>query len=194
MISDCAAVILAGGQGRRLGGCVKPLLEIDGRRIIDRQLEVLRRVAAPIALSVRDQNAALTELQLPLVRDDDRYQGPLGGIAAALAWSPQPWLLVVAGDMPLLAADVLHLLGQHRAGVELVCPEAGGSLQPLCALYSRRCLTRARALLAAGQRSVQALVTDPSLRTAVLSERQLRVADADLSFLTNLNTPQDLPC
>ena len=103
-----AAVILAGGRGERLGGVNKALLEIGGRRLIDRALAVVRG-CDPIVLSV---GRADFELEGPIHVADlaSDYAGPLTGVAAAVAQlldDPPELLLSLAVDTPFFPADFL---------------------------------------------------------------------------------------
>ena len=185
---ELAAVINAGGRGTRLGGAQKALLEVDGARIVDRQLAVLRQLARDVAIVAADP-APFASLGLPVLADDvdDAGCGPIAGIAAALAWSPAPRVLVVACDMPLLAVAPLAALARIDPDAAAVAPEVDGRPEPLCAIYARRCLSSARSLLAAGERKAARLLD--VVDAVRVNARQL---DPTLQFLFNVNTTADL--
>ena len=182
-----AAAILCGGRGERLGGVVKPHLEIGGARILDRALAVLRPLFDDIAI-VSDDAAPYADAGLPVVADEQPGLGPLGGIAAALAWSPHARVFVVAGDMPFLDARAIELL-LTRPGAA-VAPRVGGHAEPLHAVYHRDCLPFIRARLRSGDVKTAALLDEVGAQ--YVGEDALRELDRELRFLTNVNTPSDL--
>src|SRR5262249_10036880 len=110
--SRCAAAILAGGRGTRMGGRTKAFLSIEGRRIIDRQLEVLRPLFGEIWISA-NMKEPFAELGLPIVADAVADSGPLGGILAVLEATDAPRVFFVASDMPFILSDAVRLLAFH---------------------------------------------------------------------------------
>jgi molybdopterin-guanine dinucleotide biosynthesis protein A len=192
-MADVAAAIIAGGAGRRLGGRVKALIEIEGATVLDRQLAVLAPRCAAIAISANDP-APFHGRGLPVIADPRPGLGPLAGIAAALAWCPAPYLLVVAGDMPYLEPGVIDLLLAHRGpGTDAVVPFLAGLPEPLLALYARACLPVAERRLAAGQYKAAGLALDPALSVRRVDEAALRAVDMHLRCFTNINALADLP-
>ena len=181
---SAAAAILAGGRARRYGGRIKAHLIVEGRRILDRQLEVLRLLFSDIALCANDP-APYADTGLPVLPDATAGCGPLAGIASALAWTPRPRVFVVACDMPFLEAAAIELL-LARAG-ELVVPVVGGRPEPLHAVYHRDLLARVQARLSAGRRRAAGLIDDA--RATLVDEPTLRAVDPELRFLVNLNEP-----
>ena len=167
--AELTACILAGGRARRMGGAVKPLLEVDGATILARQRAVLAPRAREIILAVAAPGAGLAD-DLREVIDGAPAAGPLAGIVAALAAIDTPWLLAVAGDMPHLAPAVLDLLIAHaRADVDAVAARVGGWPEPLCALWHRR-----------------------ALPVAWVDEAAVRAVDPALACFTNVNRADDL--
>lgn len=196
MTGDAAlsVAILAGGGGRRLGGVQKPLLEIGGATILERQLAALAPLAAAVAVLAPDPEP-LKVAGLAAVRDLPGATGPLAGIAAALRWSPAPWLLAVAGDMPFVSAAAVAALFERSAGADLVAPEVAGRLQPLFALYRVAATADAAAELAAagaGPRALFAAAAERGLRAAIVDEAALRARLGDLRALLGVNTPSEL--
>lgn len=186
--SDVTALILAGGRATRLGGVVKPLLDVGGRTILARLeaalegqvAEVWISAAAPIAWSSRR-----------VILDDVDGAGPLAGVAAGRAACTTPWLLVLGGDMPQVTPAVLALLRAHaHPGIDAVAPRVGGHAEPLLALYGPACLDAARARLAAGRLRLGGVLDD--VRVAWIDEASLRAVDPGLASLVGVNEPADL--
>lgn len=188
----CTAAILAGGAGRRLGGLIKPLISIGGRRIIDRQLTALRPVVDTIALVTTPHAdlAGLDELGLPIWEDERPSLGPLGGILTALVNSQAASTLIVAGDMPFLTATFLrHLIEMARGSADAVIPRTAAGYQPLCGVYRRRCIAAIRRRLDVGALTVTQLLSD--LRVREIGETELARLDPGGTLFFNVNTPAD---
>jgi molybdopterin-guanine dinucleotide biosynthesis protein A len=190
--ADAAAVVIAGGKASRMGGRVKALMEIDGRTVLSRMLEVLSPRFAAIAISANDPTP-YHHTGLPVLPDQVLGQGPLAGLAAALRWCRRPYLLAVAGDMPYPDPRLIDLLLSRRAPrVDIIAPFVGDRPEPLFALYSRRVLPAVEQRLASGRLDARGLVTDEGLRLTRVYEPELRAIDPTLRCLTNLNVAADL--
>jgi len=190
-VTRVAAAIVAGGSARRLGGVVKPLLVVEGRRIIDRQLDVLRPLFARVVIVANDP-APFAELEIPVIPDRvGPGRGPLAGIDAALAWLPPEAdaVVCVAGDMPFLAPAILRALRDARPAAA-VAPRPRGRVEPLCARYGRALAPAIAAAITAGQLAVHALLARPGV--AFLDDDELGALDPTLRSFANVNTPDDL--
>ena len=183
-----SALILAGGKATRLGGVAKHEIVVEGRTIFERQVAVLAPRVAEIVVSCATPIARYRTVVDAIVDG-----GPLAGIAAGLEVVTTPWLLVVAGDMPFLGADLIELMIARR-GDDGVGIELAGLPQPLCCVL--RCEVARPALarmLATGQRKASRLLTDAGLRMRWLAETDLTGIDRVQRALANVNTFRDLP-
>jgi molybdopterin-guanine dinucleotide biosynthesis protein A len=184
---EVTLAIIAGGQGRRLSGVPKGLLQVEGRTVLERLLELGPRFGD--VLLVANAPAPYARFGLRTVADVVRDKGAPGGVHAALVASRTPWVVAVACDMPFVSPEALGvLLGAREDGVEAVCFEVAGRLEPLLAVY------RSSLAPAWGE----ALAEDPSLRellsrfqARLLPEEALRAVDPGLRALVNVNTPED---
>lgn len=180
-----AAAILTGGRASRLGGTRKATLTIGGHRIIDRQLDVLRRIADPV-FAVASQ-AAPADADIHIVRDRYPDHGALGGIFTAIAESPHDRTLVVACDMPFLNAPLLTYMAGLDA--DLVIPRTARGLEPLCAVYSKACLEPIRSRLERGE--LEASVLPERVKVVEVGPEVLAAHDPDGLLFINVNTPHD---
>lgn len=112
-----------------MGGVNKALIEVEGRRILDRQLEVLLPLFDEVLLVVAGA-AGWNEPRARVIVDRRPGMGPLAGLEAALAEGD---VFAVACDMPYLDADVVR---QIAAGPGTIVPRVEGVPQPLHARYS----------------------------------------------------------
>lgn len=132
-----AAVVLAGGAGRRLGGAAKPVLPVAGTPMLHRVLAAVagadpRVVVGPDRLPV-PAGVARTQEQPP-------GGGPVPAIAAGLALVPDrvPDLVLLAADLPLLTASAVRRLldAAARPGRDgAVFMDSAGRPQWLCGAW-----------------------------------------------------------
>jgi molybdopterin-guanine dinucleotide biosynthesis protein A len=185
----CAAAILAGGKAMRMGGRQKAFLTLEGRRIIDRQLEVLRAVFGEIWISANDPEA-FVDVGLPVVPDLVDHVGPLGGLLAVIEASFADRIFVVACDMPFIVPDAVRLVAHHPDAATVVVPVVDGRPEPLFARYGKAAAPAIRSRLAGGDRKTTSFHADVGVR--VVTEEELRAVDPTLQSLINVNRPEDL--
>jgi len=78
-------VILAGGQGRRMGGSDKALMTFRGRPLIEHVIDGLAPQVSQIILNINRNHAQFNQYGYPLISDtQDQYQGPLIGMMSVL--------------------------------------------------------------------------------------------------------------
>jgi molybdopterin-guanine dinucleotide biosynthesis protein A len=188
------AAIIAGGQGRRMGGPTtnKGALLVAGRSILDRQLELLTPRFSRILL-ITNQDVMARSALVTVVKDRVAPGlGPLAGIDAALsALLPDERAVVcLGGDMPLLSGALLDLLRDTEPAAEALVPRVRGHAEPLLARYTRACAPTIAAALASG--ALKAADVLERLATRWLDEPRLRAVDPTLASFENANTPDDL--
>jgi molybdopterin-guanine dinucleotide biosynthesis protein A len=186
------ALVLAGGQGRRMGGAPKVLRELRGTSLL---AEVLRRIAPQVAavlVSSNDPAVRAACAPYPVLADAlPGFAGPLAGILAGLEYAQAPpsrWLLSIAADTPWFPDDLAARL-QHaaeHAGAEVAVACSGGVAHPVFALWAPALAGRLRqALVDGGERGVQRF--QAGCRRV---EVDWPVVPRDPFF--NINTPEDL--
>jgi len=117
-MNDCICVILAGGLARRMGGGDKPLIEIDGRPILQQVIDRLRPQCASLAINANGDPARFSVFGLPVIADSiSGSVGPLAGVLAGMDFghdSGADHVLSAPGDTPFLPADLLSRLRAAR--------------------------------------------------------------------------------
>jgi molybdopterin-guanine dinucleotide biosynthesis protein A len=182
MARDACAVVLAGGESRRFGSD-KALAQFRGEPLIARVVRTLREAGfAQVAIAAKE-TTRYAELApaAELFADARTIQTPLAGLEAALRGSRHALVFACAADMPFAAdAALIDALTAAVAGHDAAVPHAGGSLQPLCALWRRGpCLLAAEELLA-GLRPVGPRAILPLVRAVKLDWADIRpFLDAD---------------
>lgn len=188
MKDDVTAFVLAGGQSTRMGR-EKAMLELGGRTLLERALQLALTVAAEaIVVGSRGE----FERYGRLLEDVYPGQGPLGGIHAALWASPTDLNLILAVDTPFLEARFLEfLVAQAReSGAVVTVPRTADGFHPLAAVYRRAFRETAEQALAEGRNKIDALFAE--VETRVLEEEELRRLAFAPAIFENLNTPEEL--
>lgn len=166
-------------------GVDKALIDIAGRPLALRVADEAARHCGTVSL-VGDP-ARYEALGLPVISDTFPGRGPLAGIEAALAATAVDWNLVTACDMPALGSGVIEQLFELCAD-GAVPRYDDGRMEPLCAVYHRRCHAAIRAVLESGVRKVTEALR--RLEADGFAIRYLRVANE--GPFANLNTPEDV--
>jgi molybdopterin-guanine dinucleotide biosynthesis protein A len=172
-----------------MGGRPKALLELGGRRIIDRVVDVVRSVTDE-ALIVTNTPELYGSLGLPMVPDAFPDHGSLGGIYTGLAAAPGDAAFTVACDMPFLLPAVARLVLERAAEADVVVPRVGAQLETLHACYAKTCLGPMESRLRARHLKIVGFFDD--VRVVVVPEEAVaRLRDPEIVFM-NVNTPEEL--
>ncbi|BBY41876.1 molybdenum cofactor guanylyltransferase [Mycolicibacterium celeriflavum] len=180
-----AAVILAGGASRRMGRD-KATLPYEGTTLVQRMVDILKPRCAPVFV-IAAPGQALPALDAEILRDEARGVGPLlatGRGLRAAAEAGSALAFVAAVDMPLLTVELIDELAgpAERLGADVVLPWDGRD-HYLAGVYRTALAGRVAELVAAGERSMRALVQRVDTQRIVMTEQ---------AALTNVNTAADL--
>ena len=138
------AVVLTGGSGSRMGGVDKASIELDGVTLLERALAAT--VTAVEVVVVGDQ--VPTSRPVTWTREDPRGGGPAAGLLAGIDrfLRPPDLVAVLAVDMPLVGPGTFaRLVGSLEPAYDgALLVDADGRRQPLCGVYRRTALERAR--------------------------------------------------
>jgi len=132
-------VIQAGGRSVRMGGRPKALIELGGRRIIERVRDVLLPLVHD-ALIVTNTPDLYAFLGLSMVADVYPDHGSLGGIYTGLKAAAGDAAFTVACDMPFLYPEVVRLVIARAGEGDVVVPRVGAQHETMHAAYAKACL------------------------------------------------------
>jgi molybdenum cofactor guanylyltransferase len=100
-------VILAGGQGTRIGGG-KALQNLRGRPLIDWVFAAISPQSAEVLVSANEDPAAFAHLGCAVIADSlPGHAGPLAGLQAAMQHAIREWVASVPCDTPFLPHDLI---------------------------------------------------------------------------------------
>lgn len=186
MIADCTAIILAGGDSRRMGSDKANLL-LGGQTLLQRVIATMHGIFPYVIVSVRQLRP---EIDLPQVCDECSNAGPLAGLASGLGHITTPWAFVVACDMPFVEPAMIGLLAKRRSTYQAVVPVVQGHPQPLAAFYAGSCLDAMRESLSKHDKSLRGVLQ--MLDVCYVDQAGLLEADPRLRSFFDLDTPQDV--
>ena len=185
-------LVLAGGQGSRMGDADKPLREVCGRPLLAHVLSRFGQTPATTLLSVNADPDRYRSFGATLLPDIIAGSpGPLAGILAGLEWLASRGcdldLLVVPADTPFLPPDLLSRLRDAKVscGLPLACASSGGRLHPAAGLWCAGHAPFARDALASGEHRLGRV-----MQAAGLAVAEFGVKPVDPFF--NVNTQEDL--
>ncbi len=185
-VADITAVILAGGQGRRLGGEDKGLLELNGRPLVDRLIEQLEQQSVAILINANRNVSRYAAWGYPVIADRlDDYQGPLAGFASAMSAVETDFILTLPCDGPRLCEDYVDrfVAAQTRSGAPILVAHDGERLQPVHALVRVDLLPDLQDFLAGGERKIDRWYARHDFGKIDFSDRS--------AMFRNINTPAD---
>jgi molybdenum cofactor guanylyltransferase len=187
--NDLTAVLLAGGESRRMG-MDKATFLFRGKPLWQVQLETLQKLKPKeIFVSARIDPQWRPD-DVVFVADVPPSRGPLSGLAASLNRMSTSHLLALAIDMPWMSNRYLEFLCAQIEAGRGVLPKIGDRAEPLAAIYPRKALGEFRDALMGTDFSLQTLIRH-QVESGKLHE--IPVTDRERRFFLNVNEVSDLP-
>lgn len=157
MNAEITGVVLAGGQGRRMGGVDKGLQSLAGKPMVAWVVERLAPQVGPLLINANQNRERYAALGFPVLPDAIAgFAGPLAGLHAALSAANTPLVVTAPCDSPFLPADLVARLqaGLIDAGAELAVARTFDQPHPVFCLCRRDLLPHLQAYLQAGGRKI----------------------------------------
>ena len=195
LLTDPVAVIIAGGQSRRMGGIEKCLVKLADTSPLEIVIERLRGQVEHIAINNNGDPSWFKQFRLPVIPDTHFPQaGPLAGVVNSLSWmqSQYPsahWLLTIPGDTPFIPLDLAQRLVDlaEQRKTDVFYATCGQDRHYLTALWSTSIFTQLMSFLEAGGRSVNRFLAGQNTETVAFN-----LSDEGDDPFFNINTPEDL--
>lgn len=198
-LNDAAALVLAGGRGKRVGG-TKLFLSLEGSPMIEKVLSLAMLLFPQVILSCRGEDTStFSRIFAPLfpahalkiVADRREGLGPLEGISLGLASSDLPWVFVVGCDMPMVQESVVRFMASRRdPKKDAVIARLGGLVEPLHAFYHKRCVSAVDDSISKGERRLSSFL--PRISAVNIEEKDISHIPGFRRSFMNINTPDDM--
>ena len=184
---NLSAVILAGGQGSRMGYSDKGLMMLAGHPLIEHVVDRIAPQVATVWINANQNLPAYQKYGYQVISDENKdFMGPLAGMASALHHVQTPYLLVCPCDTPSpptdLAQRLYKTLMEHDA--EIAVASDGKRIHPVFCLMKTSLSSSLSEQLAQGERKIDRWFD--KLKTVYCDFGDQ--ADA----FRNINTPEEL--
>jgi len=187
MTISISAVILAGGQAKRMGGVDKGLQTLHGKQLFQFIYDRLHSQVEHISVNANRNQAIYAVAGLPVFGDNiEGFQGPLSGILTALERSETDFVLFVPCDSPFFPDNLLEKLKSAVVfhGVSIAYVHDGEREHPTFCLMARSLKEKLAAYLAAGERRMLQFMRQNGAVSVDFSENK--------AAFTNINTLDEL--
>ena len=167
----------------------KAFLEIDGIPIIYRIYNLFEKIFDEIII-VAQQKELFEDLKAKIYTDFLPDRGALMGLYTGLFYSSSQYSFCVACDMPFLNKTLIQYLIDQAQADDAVVPKTADGLQPLHAIYSKKCLGPINKVIEMGKNKI--IDFYPMIRIKILQEKDFLKYDPTKCSFVNINTPDDL--
>ena len=190
MTQPYTGVILSGGLSTRFNGRNKAFIRVGGRRVLDRLYAIFSELFNEIILVTNDP-MQFVEWDLTIVTDIFPVRSSLTGIHTGLFYMKNQFAFFSACDTPFLEKGLVELLLENiDRNKDIIMPETSAGMEPLCAIYSKRCLDTAEHHIKQNKFKIQRALGNH--RLIKIPETVLRSKDPELTSFFNINSPEDL--
>ena len=182
-------VILAGGQGRRMGGVEKGLVEFLGKPLVSHIIQRLSPQVGEILISANREIDTYSALGYPVISDAiEGFAGPLAGLHKGMMEARHPYVMTVPCDTPLISMSLAGRLmqGMTKCDADVAVAKTGTQPHPVFCLCRRTLLPHLEDYLQRGRRKFEDWYS--SLETV-----EVLFNDQPQAFI-NINTREELLC
>ena len=188
---EAGAIVLVGGRSSRMGQ-PKAALDFGGVPLLTRIVIELKSRFDEIVIVAAPRSESQPPIEIPglkIVHDETAFGGPLDALRRGLDALDHEIAFACACDLPLLSSEVAMRLVAMLDDFDGVIPEIAGMLQPLHAVYRKRCARAIQSLASSGEKRL--LASSHVINAKKVDESVLREIDPELLSFFNVNTPDD---
>jgi molybdopterin-guanine dinucleotide biosynthesis protein A len=150
-------IVLAGGQGRRMGGVDKGLQPLRGKPMVQWVLDRLAPQVDEIVINANQNRETYAKLGHRVIADDIAgFAGPLAGLHAGMKAAKHPLVVTVPCDSPFLPMDLVFRLNAALGENDLAVAKTGDQPHPVFSLAKRDLLKNLESFLVQGGRKIDA--------------------------------------
>ncbi|GAB7564694.1 molybdenum cofactor guanylyltransferase [Methylobacillus methanolivorans] len=180
-------IVLAGGQGKRMGGADKGLVEFNDQPMIKHVLQRLAPQVNEILINANREIDRYQQLGYRVIADEiGDFAGPLAGLHAGMLHAQHPYILTTPCDSPLLPSSLAKRLMNAliERDADIAVAKTGKQAHPVFCLCRRSLLPNLEQFLQRGERKMADWI-------AQLDSTDVSFTDQAQAF-ANINTPEEL--
>jgi molybdopterin-guanine dinucleotide biosynthesis protein A len=181
-------VILAGGKSIRMGKN-KAFIQVEGIPIIERIHNLFRELFREVII-VTNEKDLFSNFNSKIYSDLIPGKGALGGLYTGIVVSSFYYSFCVACDMPFIKRSLVQHLIQNVANEDVIVPRTKDGLQPLHAIYSKKCIGPIRKSIEEGKSKIIDIYDQVSVK--IVDEKEFLCFDPGRESFINVNTPEEL--
>ncbi len=192
-MENISAIVLSGGLNTRMGGKNKSFLPIGKETFLQRIISILKSSCKDIIIATKcpkEYSDFKLDQEIKVVKDSFNKRTPLSGIHAGLCSCSCEYAFVVGCDMPFIKKGVIELLREKiEKDFLIIVPKQGIHYQPLCAIYSKGCISHIENLIKLEKFKVGELFKRVKIKE--VDEKEFIKVDPTLKSFININTEED---
>ena len=136
------AMIMLGGQSKRMGGGIKSLMEFNNKVIFERIFQRLKPQINKIFVNCNYEEIKLKRYNIPIIKDQKKgFLGPLAGIHAGMKWIKKnekdiDWLITIPGDTPFIPNDLIDQLASKTSKkLKIILTKSKNKIHPSIGIW-----------------------------------------------------------
>jgi len=185
---DISGIILSGGKSLRMGEN-KSFIKVNGVPIIHRIYHLFKELFQEIII-VTNQKELFSAFDAKIYNDLLPDKGVLGGLYTGIFFSSFPHSFCVACDMPFIKISVVQYLIRNIEDYDVIVPRTRDGLQPLHAIYSKKCLDPIKIIIEQG--NYKTIDFYNMVKVKIVKEDDFYNLDPLRESFINVNTPEEL--
>lgn len=180
-------IILAGGKSRRMGR-EKPLIEINGKSLIQTSIDLLSPFCSEVIISANSD--IYNQFGKKVIKDEIANCGPIGGIYSSIKHSSSKLNLILASDTPYIDAEIIEYLISNASDNRITAiVQPNGHIEPLCAIYPSNITNNLENHIKSVNYKLINILHDLDFKPLLIDETNDFFTERSFK---NLNTPEDL--
>lgn len=182
------ALLLSGGKSSRFG-TNKAMETINGRPLIEQIVEGLKNAFEKVYIIGNVKEYVFLQ-DVFFCEDIIPNKGPLGGLLTGLTCSDSEYNFLTACDMPFLTSEFFEFVNLQKKDYDVLVPEYNSYLEPLAAVYSKKCLPFINASLINDQLKLKSFF--PKVKVRIIKETIIREIGEPEKLFFNINYKEDI--
>lgn len=141
---EISCAITAGGKAKRFNGITKAFIEVDGERIIDKNLGVLKTIFQNIIIISNSPSEFIDYKDIKIYKDYYHEIGPIAGLHSALRNCKGDAVFLISSDLPNISLEIINSLIKRylKLDCDIIIPKIGNKIEPLFGIYSTNILNK----------------------------------------------------